>query len=138
MKTRTGLSIVLLALAVLLAGCGSGGSSALRGTEWVLVLLAGQAPLAGTTTSVEFAGDQVSGSAGCNTYFGTWQASSSELTISDLANTEMWCADPEGVMDQEQAFLATLRSVAGYRLAGERLEMLDAADGVILTFDPRP
>jgi hypothetical protein len=41
-------------------------------------------------------------------------------------------------MDQETAFLAALRSVAGYRFAGERLELLDAAGNVSLAFDPRP
>jgi heat shock protein HslJ len=48
----------------------------------------------------------------------------------------MWCSDPEGVMDQEQAFLAALASVASYRLAGERVELFDGMGGVILTFEP--
>ena len=63
-------------------------------------------------------------------------ASRSEFSISDVASTEMWCSDPEGVMDQEQAFLAALASVASYRLAGERVELFDGMGGVILTFEP--
>jgi hypothetical protein len=45
----------------------------------------------------------------------------------------MYCMEPEGMMDQEQAFLA-----AGYRLAGVRLELLDATGRVILAFEPPP
>jgi heat shock protein HslJ len=37
-------------------------------------------------------------------------------------------------MDQEQAFLAALASPASHRLAGVRLELLNAMEGVILTF----
>ncbi|MGD8599391.1 MAG: META domain-containing protein, partial [Anaerolineae bacterium] len=76
--------------------------------------------------------------AGCNTYFGPYEAGGSEMTINDVAHTEMWCAEPEGVMDQEQAFLAALASVTGYRLAGERLELLDDSGGAILIFEPQP
>jgi heat shock protein HslJ len=59
------------------------------------------------------------------------------MSISDVAHTEMWCADPEGVMDQEQAFLAALAPVASYRLAGQRLELLDGTGAVLLTFAPQ-
>jgi heat shock protein HslJ len=76
--------------------------------------------------------------AGCGTYFGSYTGSGSELHLSDLASTEMWCADPEGVMDQEQTFLAALASVASHRIAGERLELLDGTSAVILIFEPQP
>ena len=46
--------------------------------------------------------------------------------------------EPEGVMDQEQTFLAALAPVASFRLAEERLELLDETGGVILMFEPRP
>ena len=94
-------------------------------------------PLAGRAPSAEFAADQISGSAGCNTYFGTYEVSDGEITIGDLAVTEMWCMEPEGVMDQEEAFLAALASVTGYRLAGEQLELLDGTGETILSFEPR-
>lgn len=133
------LAIVVMALAILLIGCGSGpaDSSSLQGTQWVLVTLGGQAPLPDTAPSAEFSTDQISGSTGCNSYFGTYTVNGSELSIGDVASTEMWCMEPEGVMDQEQAFLAVLASVASYRLAEGRLELLDGVGGVILIFEPR-
>ena len=138
-RKRLGLlAIGLLTLAVLLLGCGGAADGpALPDTQWVLVALAGEPPLPGTAPSVEFSPDEISGSAGCNTYFGAYTAGDSEITIGDVASTEMWCMEPEGVMDQEQAFLVALRSAAGYRLSGAQLELLDAADSVILTFEPR-
>ena len=137
--TGRNLIIALTALAVLLAGCGPSESSSLPGTQWVLATLGGEPPLAGTAPpSAEFSADQINGRAGCNNYFATYAISGSDITISDVGSTEMWCMEPEGVMDQEQAFLAALASAASHRLSGERLELLDATGGVILTFEPRP
>ena len=142
MNRRRGLdplAIGLLILAVLLVGCGGPANGpALKDTQWMLATLGGEAPPAGTAPSVVFSADEVSGSAGCNTYFGAYAVDGSEITIGDVASTEMWCMEPAGVMDQEQAFLAALRSAAGYRLSGAQLEILDATDRVILTFEPRP
>jgi heat shock protein HslJ len=73
----------------------------LEGTQWVLVTLEGEPPLAGTALSAEFSADEIRGSTGCNHYFGTYKASGSNITIGDLAQTEMYCADPDGVMDQQ-------------------------------------
>jgi heat shock protein HslJ len=98
----------------------------------------GNPPLTGTAPSAEFSADQISGSASCNHYFGTYAVSGSGITITDVAWTEMYCMDPEGVMDQEEAFLAALTSAASYRLADARLEFLDATGSVILTFEPPP
>jgi heat shock protein HslJ len=134
------LTVVVMVLAVLLAGCapGSDDGSSLQDTRWMLVTLEGKAPLQDTAPSAEFSADQVSGSAGCNTYFGTYESGDGELSIGDVAHTEMWCMEPEGVMDQELAFLTALASAAGYRLAGERLELLDGTGGMILTFERQP
>jgi hypothetical protein len=99
-------------------------------------MLEGAPPLVGTTPTAEFSADQISGSAGCNTYFGTYTLSGSDISIGDLASTEMACMDPEGVMEQDQVFLSALQSAASFRLNGERLELLDESGSVVLAFDP--
>ena len=135
------VAVVLLLVGLVLAGCSlsPADSSTLAGTQWVLVTLGGKAPLAGATVpSAEFTADQISGSTGCNHYFGTYEASGSDLTLGAVASTEMACLQPEGVMDQEQAFLAALASVTSYRLAGAGLELLDGAGNVVLSFEPAP
>ena len=61
-----------------------------------------------------------------------------EITIRDLASTEMACMDPDGVMDQEQAFLSALRETASYNLSGDRLEFLDTTGSVRMVFEAAP
>jgi heat shock protein HslJ len=138
MNTRT-LIMVLILMAMALEACGPGdagqtGGASLEGTQWVLLALNGQPPLAGTTPTAEFSESEISGSAGCNHYFGSYEAAGSDLTISEVGMTEMYCMEPAGVMEQEQAFLSVLASVTSYRLAADRLEMLDSAGNVVLAF----
>ena len=134
------LVIASMVLAVLLAGCSLGpvDSPALEGTQWLLVTLGGDPPLAGTEPSAEFSADQISGSAGCNTYFGTYTVNGDSIKFGDVASTEMYCMEPEGVMEREQAFLTALASITSYRLAREGLELLDGTGTVILAFEPAP
>jgi putative lipoprotein len=66
---------------------------------------------------------QVAGSAGCNRFSGPCTVDGSTLTFGNLASTRMACADG---MDQEAAFLAALARVRSWRIAGDRLELLDA------------
>jgi heat shock protein HslJ len=75
-----------------------------------------QEVLDGSEITAIFDGDksQINGSAGCNNYFGSYQVSDDKLTIMDLANTEMSCLEPEGVMEQENQYLRILRTVVGY------------------------
>ena len=128
--------VALMALAALLVGCGSEDSPSLEGTQWLLVSLEGEPPLKSTAPpSAEFSADEISGSTGCNHYFGAYEVKGSEITIGDVASTEMACMDPEGIMDQEQAFLATLPAIATYRVEGERLEFLDAGGTVLMAFE---
>jgi hypothetical protein len=90
--------------------------------------------LPGTTITLEFSSDQVSGSAGCNHYGGSYQAVESNLTVSDLFWTEMGCLEPEGILEQEQAYLATLSTVATYQLDDDRLDMRDETGALVLVF----
>jgi heat shock protein HslJ len=135
------MALALLLAGLLLAGCdrSPAGSTTLAGTQWVLVTLAGKPPLTGgTVPSAEFAEDQISGSTGCNHYFGAYNVRGDTLTLGTVASTEMACLEPEGVMDQEQAFLAALASATSYRLAGPGLELLDGAGNVVLAFESAP
>jgi heat shock protein HslJ len=138
MKGRN-LTITLVALVFLLVGCGPGpveSQSLLEGTTWVLISLEGNPPLPGAVPSAAFSADQIEGSTGCNHYAGAYTADDSDITIGDVAHTEMYCMEPEGAMDQERDFLAALTAVASYRLAGERLELRGATGSELLIFEP--
>ena len=123
----------LVAITVL-AACICSGTTALENTAWELESLNGDAVLPGTTITLEFSGDQVSGSAGCNHYGGGYRAREDSLSVSDLFWTEMGCLEPEGIMEQEQAYLATLGAAAKYQITDGKLEIRDETGARVLVF----
>ena len=44
------------------------------------------------------------------------------------------CSEPEGIMEQEQQYLAALQTAATYRIEGERLEMRTAGGSKVADF----
>jgi heat shock protein HslJ len=84
-------------------------------------------PVAGSTLTAIFTADQVSGSAGCNTYSGPYTLSGTALKIGPLASTMRACAD-QAVNDQEQQFLAALQNSTTYSQSGNNMT-LKAAGG---------
>ena len=137
-------AMAAMALAGLVAGCGSRGNP-LAGTKWQVqdyldpASLGGMATvLSGTTLTTEFGDDdQLNGSGGCNNYFGGYTVSGDLMTVSPLGVTMMQCADPEGIMEQEYAFLGALQSAAGYTLQGSQLHIIDGTGQVVIVFNPQ-
>ena len=74
-----------------------------------------QALIAGTSITASFVDATISGFAGCNNYAGTLTPDGDHFTVSGVTSTRMFCAEPAGVMEQEQAYLAGLESIAGYQ-----------------------
>ena len=111
-------------------------TQALAGVRWVATEInngrGGVASLvAGTEVILELGEDgRVAGSAGCNRCTGSWSAKGEAFSIGPLATTRRLCPEPDGVMDQEAAFLAAMDRVATWRIDGDRLE-LRAADGAL-------
>lgn len=91
--------------------------------------------LAGTNVTATFKSDetQVSGSAGCNSYSGEYQVNGDEITVGQIASTEMYCMDPEGVMDQETEYLKLLMKAGSYEVIDGELHI--NCDGKILIFN---
>jgi len=141
---RTVLVGATLVLTALLVACATSKTDQLRAegkvlleTEWVLTSLSGNALIEDTQISLSFGEGSLEGSAGCNTYQGSYTATEDSLRLSDLYWTEMGCLEPEGILDQEMAYLNALNTVASYRLAAGRLELYDEAGTQILVFGPR-
>jgi len=138
------LIVALVATTIVLGACvpateAPASAGQLENTRWVLQALDHQPPLGSTTLTAEFSSGVVGGSAGCNSYSGSYKEDGSGLTIAEVAVTEMYCLDPEGVMGQERDFLAALTSVANYRRSADGLELLDATGEVVLAFaQPAP
>lgn len=83
----------------------------------------------GTEITMAFARGTVSGSAGCNTYSASYTINGDGLTIGPAATTRKMCPE-EGVMEQEQQFLAALETAAMWQAEAGKLE-LRRADGAL-------
>jgi heat shock protein HslJ len=99
----------------------------LEGTLWELATYnngqnAMVSVLPDTFVTAKFEDEQVSGSAGCNSYFGAYETSGDMIQIGPLASTMMACADP--VNEQEQLYLVALESVATFQIIANRLELI--------------
>ena len=110
----------------------------LVGSEWILVELNGAAPVEGSEITLEFEADQLGGYAGCNWYGTTYRNAEDADAAMGFSLTKRACAEPAGVMEQEQAFMAALQAAAGRRLAGDRLEYHDASGATLAAFKARP
>ncbi len=106
--------------------------TALTGTTWLLSAYnngqqAVVSLIAGTEIAVVFddAG-QIAGAASCNAYRGTYRVDGGQIDIGPLATTRRACADPQGVLDQELAYLAALQRADSFEIRGDQLSLRDA------------
>ena len=102
----------------------------LEGTDWIL-----QNTIPGTSISINFGNGGLSGFAGCNSYnagYSTTLAAgnTNNISVGPMTSTGQFCS--EEIMDQEQAYLASLQSASSYTINGTTLT-LTTADGP-LTF----
>ena len=120
---------------ILMLAFGSDGE--IEGRSWVVDSLnadgAAVAPLEGTALTATFEDGTVSGIAGCNNYFAGYELDGDSIAIGPAGSTLMFCAEPDGVMVQEQAYLALLQSADTYAVDGETLT-LSSGGSVVLTF----
>ena len=106
----------------------------LAGTSWNLEAYGAPGNLtdaiAGRDATIQFTGEELTGQASCNAYFGQYKSKpDGTLIITGLGNTEMYCAEA-GVMDQEQAFLDALREATSYQVVDGTLRI--SGGGVLL------
>jgi heat shock protein HslJ len=112
----------------------------LAGTSWEVVSYnngqeAVVSVIVDTRITANFGQDgQVTGNAGCNDYFGPYQTDGSAISIGPVGMSAMACAEPEGVMQQENEYLAALQSATTYRIDGNRLELRSASGAIAVTF----
>lgn len=96
--------------------------------EWILELITengqGKKPVADTEVTLRFSAEKLTGSAGCNRYFASYQTGDDrQLSITDIASTEMWCLQPEGIMEQETKFLQWLNKANLYGINDDQLTL---------------
>jgi heat shock protein HslJ len=131
--------LVLAASAVVaLAACSpTGGSASLEGTLWALESYQSRdgetvdaVPNSGARA--EFDNGEVSGTSGCNRFFGPYEVDGNSISIGPLGSTLMAC--PEPLMEQEFGFMTALQSAATYGITGDTLELSNSDGEVVATF----
>jgi heat shock protein HslJ len=133
------IGIGSFAVAALLgAGCGSddaGGSTdaaAVEGTIWMLQSLAGEAVPGGVEVTLEYDGERIAGTGGCNQYSGGATFDDGSVTIdSEIMGTRMACEDPAASV--ESSYLAALPRVTGFVVQDDML-LISADDEQLLSF----
>ena len=115
-----------------------GGASSLEETLWKLdSYLNSQGDLVSvlpdTEVTAKFQEDQVTGTAGCNRYFGPFESIGDSLTVGVIGATEMYCS-PETVMAQEGWYLAALQNAASFQIMDDQLQVLNLAGEIVLMF----
>lgn len=122
-RTTTLISVIIM---LVLSGCGilSGGSDTdLNGTAWSLESYGGKNLIGDSAMTATFEAGEVSGSASCNHYFGSYKIKGDQITVEGLGWTEMACMDPEGIMEQESTIMAMLSTTVSYKIEGGRLHL---------------
>jgi heat shock protein HslJ len=94
--------------------------------------------LAGSEVTAVFAEDgKLGGSAGCNNYAASFEISGDRISIGPVAATMMMCPEPDGIMDQEGAYLSALEAASTYAVEGKQLSLFDSQGQVLLGFTVR-
>jgi len=87
-------------------------------------------PVQGTTLTATFGQDgTVAGSAGCNTFRGSFTVEADALSFGPLATTRMACPAP--ILEQERQFLAALEATSLFAIEADQRLTLRDADGSI-------
>jgi heat shock protein HslJ len=136
------IRIILLATILIgtLSGCLESRNN-LTGTAWEVATLNGEELISNTSITLEFSDEHLGGQMDCNGYGGTpdtggYQvANKGEFSLGELlAVTVQLCSEPEGIMEQEKAYIQALMSVIHYRVSADHLEMENELGEIILVF----
>jgi heat shock protein HslJ len=109
-------------------------TAGLANTNWSLVSLNGQAPIAGRALTLKFqSSTQLGGDSGCNSYGAQYRLNGSSLSVDQLISTLRACAE-QPLNDQEAVFLQALSHAAQISVSGSQLTLKDASGGEVLVF----
>lgn len=146
MTAKNLFAVLALAALLLFSGCSTkkkptqppvppateASGSALRGTSWLLERLSGQAVQPGST--LNFDKDQASGSAGCNSYSGSYtEGVNGKFRFEAAVMTKNTCEPPE-IMQQEQHFTEAMKAATAFYRAHDKLTLKNKAGVAVAVF----
>ena len=84
--------------------------------------------------TARFKDGKVSGHAGCNSFNASYEITGDQITMGPAMTTRMYCAEPDGIMDQEQEYLQALSQVRVYELTDTGLKLRDEKGSMQVNF----
>jgi heat shock protein HslJ len=124
------MSLFGLVLAVGTAGLTMGVD--LAGSEWRPSFISAAELPAGVKIEVEFGpGGRITGTGGCNRFFGGYTVSGNRIKIGPLASTRKGCP---GLIKLEAIFFATLQAAASFEQSDATLILFDASGNTLAQF----
>ena len=84
--------------------------------------------------TARFEDGKVSGHAGCNSFNASYEMTGDQITIGPAMTTRKHCAEPEGIMEQEQEYLQALSRVRVYELTDTGLKLRDEKGSLQVNF----
>jgi heat shock protein HslJ len=92
--------------------------------------------LTGTEVTAIFGADgNLTGTAGCNNYRAGFKVDGNNVTIGPVATTDMLCSEPEGIMDQETAYLRAIENAATYKIDRQQLWLRYENESIAAIFE---
>ena len=114
------------------------------GATWILELIDGQPPIAGTYATLIFDGPQFHGFDGCNFIGGRHESGKpiinpdGDILPPPVGGTAMGCMSPPGILDQADRYVEAMQQGAKARVVDDRLHIVDRSGEVVLVFVWQP
>jgi putative lipoprotein len=103
-------------------------------TAWRVVEIAGEPVADGVSPTLAIDAESgISGSGGCNRYFGNAEIDGERITMGEIGATRMAC--PEPAMGEEQRYLKALDAVDSWRLEADELMLADDEGTVLVRLE---
>jgi uncharacterized lipoprotein YbaY len=102
---------------------------------WYLVSLDGNPLIEKTAIYLQFEDNNAVGSAGCNNYNSTYELTATTIQFGPPGTTRKSCPTPEGIMDQENQYLAAFESAATYTIENMQFKISNEGGDLILVYD---
>ena len=146
MKTSARFLLLVLLGSLSLTACGESSltreahPTTLNGTVWRVVAINGRSPVAGSEPTIAFAPARVTGSAGCNTYNGTYHydPSTGAIGFDQAAMTAMACIEQARMQVEANFTRAMIQATSASIDAQGRLVLTGPGGEIVLAVDGVP
>ncbi|MEO8062968.1 MAG: META domain-containing protein [Pseudomonadota bacterium] len=145
MKNSNAIWLTAVAIALVSAGCSTTGKkivvqaapATLLDTHWRLtqvgeVVVPNPAGSREVYFSLQSQNPNVVGFSGCNRMFGHYALAGEQLKFDQVGGTRMFC---DVRMELEQRYLAMFEFVAGWKIVGNSLRLLNSEGGTVAGFE---